>query len=275
MNLLACESCSRQYDVTHLEFGDLIRCSCDTVSAVPAHTPLSVTALTCTNCGGIVKPDDKACPYCEAMLDKEAMKSTTLCPKCFTRIADDARHCSGCGIEIRPQALTPIPHDKVCPRCQAELRIRALGISDVIECGGCQGIWIRSGAFESICRDAVLNGAVPLPDWPKQPEINTPTGPFYIPCLQCDKLMQHRQFKHNQRTIGVIIDVCRSHGIWLDHRELERITQHIRESGGAFEPLFAPERISERKLVPTEPRTAPPRSPLDAALEFVINTFRR
>jgi Zn-finger nucleic acid-binding protein len=222
-----------------------------------------------------VKPDDRVCSYCEAGLDEEVMKSTTLCPKCFTRIADNARHCSGCGIEIRPQALTPIPHDRSCPRCKGDLQIRALGISDVIECVSCQGIWVRSGAFESICRDAVLNGAVPLPDWPKQAEPAAPGGPFYIPCLQCERLMQRRQFRHNQRSIGVIIDVCRTHGVWLDHRELERITQHIRETGGALEPLFAKEKLPEHKLVLSEPSATAPRSLLEAALDFVIESIRR
>lgn len=238
MNLLACGSCSRQYDVTHLDPGDLIRCACDTVCSVPAHAPLSVTALCCTNCGGVVKPGDEACPYCEAALDPKAMESTTLCPKCFARIADDSRHCSGCGIEIRPQPLTPIPNDKSCPRCKSELQIRALGKCDVIECSSCLGLWVRSESFDALCRDAVVEGRVELPDWPEAEESASSAGPFYIPCMQCDSLMQRRQYRHHGRATGVIIDFCRQHGIWLDHRELERIATHLRLHGGAIEPLF-------------------------------------
>ena len=30
---------------------------------------------------------------------------------------------------------------------------------------------------------------------------------------------------------GVMIDVCRKHGVWLDHSELERILAFVREGG--------------------------------------------
>ena len=271
MNLLACGSCSRQYDVTHLDPGDLIRCACDTVCSVPAHAPLAVTALSCTNCGGVVKPGDESCPYCEAALDPEAAKSTTLCPACFARIADDARHCSGCGIEIRPQPLTPIPQGKSCPRCQGDLQIRAVGGSDVIECAACHGLWIRADVFDALCRESVASGRVPLPSSSGQEEVEAPSGPFYIACLRCEPLMQRRQYRHHGRSTGVLIDLCRNHGIWLDHSELERIATHLRAHGGALEPLFGKQELPKLKKsrVVTKPRA--PRSVLESALEHVMN----
>ncbi len=274
MDLVACGKCSRQYDVTHLEIGSLIRCFCDTVTAVPARRPLSVSTLACNNCGGKVRPDHDTCPYCEATLDPAAKASTTLCPKCFTRIPDDARHCNGCGIEIRPQALTPIPDGKTCPRCRGPLQIRALGISDVIECGSCEGIWIRSGAFLSICRSAALSDQVPLPDWPKREGTEPPaqpSGSFYISCLICNQLMQRRQFHHGGRGTGVILDLCRSHGVWLDHRELEDITTHIRARGGAIEPLFEVPKTAAPKLTLGSPSARIIRSPVETALDFVLS----
>jgi Zn-finger nucleic acid-binding protein len=274
MDLLACGKCARQYDVTHLDVGDLIRCSCDEVSAVPARGPLAVTGLACTQCGGTVRPDDEACPYCEAKLDQAALQSTTLCPKCFARIADDARHCSGCGITIHPQPLTPVPDGKSCPRCKGELQIRSLEVSDVIECGACQGVWIRADVFHSICRDAQLNGQVPLPNWPEKAGTEVPPGSFYVACLHCDQFMQRRQFKHNDRSTGIIIDLCRNHGIWLDHRELERITEHIRERGGAVNPLFEqpPAAVADMKLRNIV-RDDPHRTLLERTLDFILLTF--
>ena len=274
MNLLACEQCARQYDVTHLEIGALIRCACDKVSAVPARRPLAVTALACTSCGGTVRPDDEACPYCEAALDQAALQSTTVCPKCYTRIPDDARHCNGCGIEIHPQALTPIPDGKACPRCKSALQIRSLEISDVIECCACQGIWVRSEIFHAICRDAVVNGKAPLPDWPKRKGTTVEGGSYYIPCLGCEGLMQRRQFKHNERSTGVVVDICRAHGIWLDHRELERITQHIRENGGAVTPIFAKPKLAPQKMQLSNnlPRDLQ-RTPFEKTLDFILETF--
>ena len=53
-------------------------------------------------------------------------------------------------------------------------------------------------------------------------------GPYYIPCLRCDELMVRRNF---QGRSGIVIDLCRHHGVWLDHSELERIVAWIRENG--------------------------------------------
>lgn len=272
MNLLACKKCARQYDVTHLEIGALIRCACDTVAAVLARKPLSVTALACTQCGGKVRSSDEACPYCEAALDQAALQSTTLCPQCFARIPDDARHCNGCGIEIRPQALTPIPDGKACPRCKGALQIRSLEISDVIECCACQGVWVRKEVFRQICREAAFNGKAALPDWPKHEGSEIKGESFYIGCLNCDELMQRRQYKHNQRSTGVVIDVCKKHGIWLDHRELERITDHIREHGGAVTPIFEKPLAMPEKLhlFPTTPRKYA-RTPMHKTLDFILS----
>ena len=53
----------------------------------------------------------------------------------------------------------------------------------------------------------------------------------YIPCLDCGELMQRRQYRHRGRSTGVVVDVCRRHGIWLDARELERVVAAIRAAG--------------------------------------------
>ena len=47
---------------------------------------------------------------------------------------------------------------------------------------------------------------------------------------------------------GVIIDVCRGHGIWLDHRELERILDFVHRGG-----LM---RAREREVAELESRAA-------------------
>ena len=37
--------------------------------------------------------------------------------------------------------------------------------------------------------------------------------------------------KNYASTSGVIIDLCKDHGVWLDHRELERIVAFVRGGG--------------------------------------------
>lgn len=231
MDLLACKECSRQYDVTHLDPGDLVRCMCDTVISVPAHSPLSVTALSCTYCGGAVRPEDEACPYCQAKLEEKDRKATTLCPECYARIEDDARHCRGCGVGIRPQALTPVPDGKSCPRCEGELQIRSLETSDVIECADCHGTWIRTGVFDAICNNAERQIKPAHTDGPISNSHILESTVRYLPCLKCSDMMQRKQFRFGKRPSGVIIDVCRNHGVWLDHQELEYIVDFLSRGG--------------------------------------------
>ena len=50
----------------------------------------------------------------------------------------------------------------------------------------------------------------------------------YLPCVVCKDLMSRRNYSGRS---GIIIDVCREHGIWLDHTELEGILSFIRGGG--------------------------------------------
>lgn len=50
----------------------------------------------------------------------------------------------------------------------------------------------------------------------------------YLPCLVGEDLMVRRNFGGAS---GVIIDVCRNHGIWLDHSELEKVLGFIKKGG--------------------------------------------
>ncbi|MCZ6597750.1 MAG: zinc ribbon domain-containing protein [Planctomycetota bacterium] len=229
MILQACSKCDRQYDVTNVLPGRRVRCICDQVLEVSHRSPLAVEALQCAHCGGAVGRDDPACPFCGAKLSELDRRASTLCPKCYARMPDDAKHCPGCGIEIRPQALTPLPEDRACPRCKGTLQHRALGISTVIECSVCGGLWLEARVFEAVVRDTEreLDGFLSSLHAPaERPRTLDRQG--YIPCLTCGELMLRRQFRHRSRASGVVVDTCRGHGLWLDHEELEHIVSFLR-----------------------------------------------
>ena len=235
MILIACPDCDRQYDVTHVDPGDRVRCQCDRILSVGTPGSLRVQALHCSHCGGAVQAEDPSCAWCGAKLSEADRRASTLCPKCFKRIEEDSKHCKGCGVAIAPQALTPVPADQDCPRCAGELQIRALGTADVIECSGCGGLWLTSHVFEAVCRDTerrldTFLLAPPEGDPAQAPE---PPGRVYIACMGCGQLMLRRNFRIAGRSSGVIVDYCRGHGVWLDHQELERVAEFIRTHGTA------------------------------------------
>src|SRR5207248_2153983 len=50
----------------------------------------------------------------------------------------------------------------------------------------------------------------------------------YVPCPECNQLMNRVNFA---RCSGVVVDVCKGHGTWFDHDELQQIVEFIRSGG--------------------------------------------
>jgi Zn-finger nucleic acid-binding protein len=170
-----------------------------------------------------VRPSDAGCPYCGVELSARDRRESTLCPRCYARIEDDARHCRACGEAIAPQALAALPADRTCPRCDGGLARRELEDASVIECTACGGLWLSARVFESVCRDALRRSrAASL--WREAPPESGPEGRVvYLACLGCGERMQRRLFRHAGRSSRVVLDACRLHGVWLDRGELESV----------------------------------------------------
>jgi Zn-finger nucleic acid-binding protein len=89
-------------------------------------------------------------------------------------------------------------------------------------------MWSGVETFESICADrekqsAVLSFAV------ARAQMNTPPARIsYVPCPDCSQLMNRSNFA---RSSGVIIDLCKQHGVWFDVEELPKIIDFIRKGG--------------------------------------------
>jgi Zn-finger nucleic acid-binding protein len=281
MILLACPSCDRQYDITSLAPKTKVRCACGERIEVTWREPFVVARLQCAGCGGPVERDDARCRYCGAALPERDRRLNSLCPRCYARIEEDSRHCRACGVEIRPQALQPIPDGKSCPRCKGELRIRVVASDELVECSACEGLWIGAGVFERLCHEAHRAPVPPLPTGGRESRPPAETRVTYIPCLTCGDLMTRRQFRFAGRPAGVILDWCREHGVWLDAQELERVLAFARERRLAGDTAPAGAGGAGSLLVQggKRPRREPPgsgvarRPPLEAALELLGEIF--
>jgi Zn-finger nucleic acid-binding protein len=228
--LNACEACGRQYDVSHLAPGTRVRCGCGAAFGASFHRPRAPRSLRCSSCGGEVGLADTACGYCRAEITLEERRLTSICPSCFARVLDRARYCMECGVTIQPQALYALPESASCPRCRGELRGRELSGSQVVECPGCGGLWLSPDHFEQACAtaDARERVAAELRQRPPPARPDEQHPPRYLPCVACGELMHRRNYASIS---GVVIDVCRHHGVWLDHAELEKILAFVRAGG--------------------------------------------
>jgi Zn-finger nucleic acid-binding protein len=99
------------------------------------------------------------------------------------------------------------------------------------ECEQCVGLWVEVASFETICGDREQQSAV-LGTASRVQERASPSAGTqkirYAPCPQCGQLMNRINFA---RCSGVIVDICKGHGIWFDRDELSGIVQFIRGGG--------------------------------------------
>jgi Zn-finger nucleic acid-binding protein len=255
--LVACRRCGRQYDVSGMAAGAHVRCECAELLTVEPQRARTPRPMKCGRCGAPLQVDATKCAYCDAEITTEERGLSGVCPVCFARLLSGARFCMECGTEIAPQALRAVAEGTVCPRCKSALRSRTVGKTALVECSSCGGLWIAQDDLDRICEKAdeeelvsrTLAGS--LPTHPVDPTI----GPTYIPCPTCHDLMVRKNFGGSS---GILIDVCRGHGVWLDHRELERILEFVHKGGLMQARVREVDRLThEAELAKAEILTGP------------------
>lgn len=264
MNLLSCQSCRRQLNVTALSPGELVRCACAELLTVGEARDVQVRGLFCSRCGATVTPRDEACAHCSAELSRADRSESLLCPGCFCRLPDDSCHCKACGIRLRATALQPLPHSGTCPCCEGTLRHWVDDEWELVECSQCGGMWVPHEIFDLLRHRAVRDLEAPPqlggePDSALTLEESRSAGhplarKAYVPCLTCGELMLRRQFKLGAHNSRIVLDVCHKHGTWFDRDELHGVLGFVAKLRDAS-PWF------EARLSHAAPPPAAPRPP--------------
>lgn len=142
-----------------------------------------------------------------------------------------------------------MPDDIPCPRCRAPLALRELADVMGLECTGCLGLFLDAGTVERLASDAGHATRVAFPRRARahEPEVQ------YIPCITCARPMNRTVFG---KVSGVIVDVCKDHGVWFDAGEINAIIQFVEEGGMArAQAKMAREKAAESKRLADERRT--------------------
>ncbi len=242
MRLLACSTCHTQYDVTHV-IADSFPCRCGATLENRVLEAVDAPVCRCGACGALAKEAETRCEYCGGALEIDPGRLSLICPECFARNSDESRFCTACGVAFRPEPVLVNGRELPCPVCTVLMPPRQfLGLA-LNECPKCNGLWVPEDHFDSLVQRAIeARGKAPAGELqPLQPRV-TGSNPAsqrveYRRCPECDAHMLRRNFR---RSSGVITDVCRDHGTWLDADELEQIAGFIL-SGGETSPLLRPE----------------------------------
>jgi Zn-finger nucleic acid-binding protein len=183
---------------------------------------MQIESLNCPNCGAGVMSDAVRCIFCHTRL------KTMACPECLGLMFQGSKHCPKCGAEA--VAAQAVSEEKLgdCPRCK--VRLSALQITDINlrECERCDGLWSDAVTFENICADRESHAAVMQWSQAKHADTQQKIPIQYVPCPDCKQLMNRNNFA---KSSGVIIDICKQHGVWFDADELPRVIEFIHAGG--------------------------------------------
>ena len=183
---------------------------------------MEARVLRCSGCGASVPPDATQCPYCQAQL------ATVACSTCFALVPRSAGHCPGCGAAMAPREAM-VANGVPCPACAKPLAATTVGELEVQACLACGGLWLDRAVFEKLGtsreRQGALLGALPAPSAPPVLKFEAVQ---YRPCPACQQRMNRTNYAKRS---GVVLDVCKSHGIWFDKDELRRVLAFVSEGG--------------------------------------------
>lgn len=183
---------------------------------------MTVEALNCPNCGAGVESDRTQCQHCKCRL------KTVGCPKCLGLMFVGSRFCGHCGAIAAPVEVSLDDSDAECPRCRNPLETLQIDETTIRACSKCDGVWLGVATFETICADSERQSAV-LGFLDKRTVRSQPmTKVNYVPCPDCAQLMNRNNFA---KASGVIVDICKQHGVWFDADELPAIIGFIQKGG--------------------------------------------
>lgn len=147
----------------------------------------------------------------------------TTCNSCGKTFDNNIHFCPFCGSVNIKDSIHKTP---VCPHCRCELVNYEYRGNDLDICPQCSGLWLNNPDFKRLTseRDVLKDDSLPY-EYTKKP---LPRDETYLHCPLCESLMVRKNFK---KISGVIIDICRDHGVWLDTGELVQIRSFIANGG--------------------------------------------
>lgn len=179
-------------------------------------------ALRCPGCGAWLEVGARRCGFCTIEL------AAVRCWRCFELSFAGSAHCAACGAKLGLEADRGAT-EACCPVCRKEvLHLVEVGEHRIRECMGCGGVMVDHEELGSLTRKTELDAGIRLLDAGVQKSVLTETEVRYRYCPDCGVILNRRNF--GQRS-GVVVDVCKEHGVWFDSDELTAVLAFVASGG--------------------------------------------
>jgi Zn-finger nucleic acid-binding protein len=125
------------------------------------------------------------------------------------------------------------------------------------QCPSCAGYWLATEVFTTLCTDREAQSTLASTfggSESKQGSLRT-SDVRYRRCAACQKMMNRVNFG---RVSGIVIDLCKGHGVWFDPGELRSVLAFV--SNGGLERMRASEeefRSLRRQVRAFDQRVSP------------------
>ncbi|MEO5567133.1 MAG: hypothetical protein ABIR92_01490 [Gemmatimonadaceae bacterium] len=110
------------------------------------------------------------------------------------------------------------------------MKAATVGTTSLFECSACASTWLEADTFRRLCVDREQRGAIAalVGSGVVEQSLPKPGAVRYVPCPLCTRVMNRENFGKRS---GVIIDVCKGHGVWFEPRELHSVMAFIDRGG--------------------------------------------
>lgn len=181
------------------------------------------------------------------------------CSSCSAPLPANTQYCRYCGVrnDVDLQGkhdfqLVAIDSERMCPKCQQPLQTVVLneGALHIERCQTCFGLFFDPGEIEALLDSAVspvfsvnleLLANVNADRYAKDKTVK------YLACPVCQVLMNRVLYGYRS---GVVIDQCKSHGVWLGGGEISHLLEW-KKAGGLILDQKAELRQKQAKSRPS------------------------
>ena len=163
------------------------------------------------------------------------------CSSCSAPLPANSQICSYCGvrndIDMRGKHAYQVftrQSPRICPECRVHLQTISLDLQPSLQierCETCYGLFFDPGDVEALLNSAispVYSANLQLLDNINQDRFQSDRPVKYQKCPVCQLLMNRVAFGYRS---GVVIDQCKSHGIWLDGGEISHLLEWKKAGG--------------------------------------------
>ncbi|HEV2181016.1 MAG TPA: zinc ribbon domain-containing protein [Gemmatimonadaceae bacterium] len=182
------------------------------------------TSLNCPNCGAPATGEATQCGYCGSRLAMVA------CPACMGSMLVGSQFCPHCGAKAVDPSVAASGAVLKCPGCSGDMPAVQVGTTTMHQCSKCGSSWLSPDAFGALCADKDARGLVAAATGclPGAAIIAQPAPVRYVHCPECSKVMNRVNFAHSS---GIVIDVCKKHGVWFEKDELRGVLDFVAKGG--------------------------------------------